>query len=148
MSSTFDARGFVKDFEQSLNAKDAGRLLRHYAENAEVQDPSTPRPVRGKKAIEENFLHWSTAFSDLHFTVKDVYRSESGSKVAILLEGNARNTGPLQVAPGESAPATNRTVRLEIAEFLTIAGDGKVTKDETIFDMGSMMTQLGLMPGS
>lgn len=43
----------------------------------------------------------------------------SGDKVALRIEGHARHTGALELAPGSRLPATNRTFRMEIAEFLT-----------------------------
>lgn len=144
MSSTFDARGFVRDFVGSMNAKDPETLLRHYAENAELKDPTLQQAVRGKAAIRKNFEQWSTAFSELDFTVKDVI--EAGNKVAIHFDAKGRHTGELEVAPGEHVPATNKLVRMEVAEFLTIGSDGRISKDETLFDVAGMLAQLGLMP--
>lgn len=145
MTTPFDARKFVDDFTSSMNAKDPQKLLAHYADNAELWDSTTPKPVRGKEAISKNFEKWSTAFSEIHLTVRDVV--QSGDKVALYAEAKGRNTGELELGPGERVPATNKTVTMPIAEFLTISPQGKITKDHTIFDAMGMMVQLGLAPG-
>lgn len=146
MPGTFDAKRFITEFTASMNGKDAERFLALYSENAELKDPSLTQAVRGKQAIRQNFEQWSSAFSELDLNLKDVLRSDS--KVALLVEVKARHTGEFAIAPGETIPATNKAVRLDMAQFLTVGSDGKVSKDDTIFDMASMMMQLGLLPGA
>lgn len=145
MATHFDAQRFVNDFVQSMNAKDPTRLLEHYAEDAELWDPTMPQPVRGKESIRENFEKWSSGFSDIEFNVKDLI--QSGDKVAIYFEGKARHTGELELGPGERAPATNKVLKMNLGEFLTVSPQGKITKDHTLFDAMTMMVQLGLAPG-
>lgn len=146
MSKPFDAKAFMNDFVRAANTRSPEPLMRHYAENAEISDPSTPKPLRGKAGIRENLEHWSSAFSEFDFKVRDVV--QSGNKVALLYDAKVRHTGALEIAPGETIGPTDRTVRMEVSEFLTISDDGKITKDLTIFDQASMLSQLGLMEGS
>lgn len=146
MSKPFDARQFMNDFVRAANTRSPDTLLKHYAENAEISDPSTSTPLRGKAGIRENLEHWSSAFSEFDFKVKDVV--QSGNKVALLYDAKVRHTGALEIAPGETVAATARLVRLEVSEFLTISEDGKISKDVTIFDQASMLSQLGLMEGA
>jgi steroid delta-isomerase-like uncharacterized protein len=145
MTTTFDARKFVDDFVASNNSKNPEKLLAHYADDAELSDPTMPRPMRGKDAIRANFEKWSTAFSEITFTVRDLV--QSGDKVALYAEAKGRNTGELELGPGERIPPTNKMVTMPIAEFLTISPQGKITKDHTVFDSLGMMVQLGLAPG-
>lgn len=146
MNKPFDVKTFMSDFTRAANTRSPDVVLRHYADDAEISDPSTPTPLRGKAGVRENIAHWSSAFSEFEFRVKDVI--QSGNKVALLLDAKARHTGALEIAPGETVGPTNRTVRMEVSEFLTISDEGKITKDLTIFDQTTMLTQLGLMEGA
>lgn len=146
MSNPFDAKAFMSDFVRAANTRSADPLLKHYSDNAEISDPSTPKPLRGKAGIRENIEHWSSAFSEFDFKLKDMI--QSGDKVALLYDAKARHTGALEIAPGETVAPTSRTIRLAVSEFLTISADGKISKDVTIFDQASMLSQLGLMEGA
>lgn len=144
MPANFDGHKFVKDFNEAWNAKDASRVLEHYAENVEFKDPSQPQVSRGKDALRKNTEKWFQGFDNIRFDVKDVI--QTGNKAAILFEASGRHSGELEIAPGERIPATNKNVKMEIAEFVTLDDNGKITRDHTIFDAASMMTQLGLLP--
>lgn len=145
MNKPFDAKAFVNDFVRAANSRSADPLLRYYSDDAEISDPSTPTPLRGKAGVRESIEHWSSAFSEFDMKVKEIV--QSGNKVALLVDARARHTGALEVAPGERVRPTQRMVRMEVSEFLTISDDGKITKDLTIFDQASMLSQLGLMEG-
>lgn len=144
MNTTFDARAFVKDFVNAINTKDPESILHYYADDCELTDPTTQQPLRGKEGIRKNVQQWSTAMSELKVDVKESVTS--GNKAVVLFEGSGRHTGELEMGPGESIPATNKPMRLEIANFLTLDNNGKVTKDHSIFDVASLMMQLGLLP--
>lgn len=144
MTTTFDARAFVKDYVNSINTKDPNSVLHYYADNVELTDPTTPQPVRGKEGVRKNVEQWSSAMSEMKVDIKETITS--GNKTVVLFEAHGRHTGELEIAPGEKIPATNKSVRLEVANFLTFDNSGKITKDHSIFDVASMMMQLGLLP--
>lgn len=144
MTTTFDARAFVKDFVNAIDRKDPESVLHYYADNVELTDPTTPQPLRGKDGIRKNLEQWGSAMSETSVEIKEALTS--GNKAVVLFEARGRHTGELELGPGERIPATNKPVRLEMANFLTLDNQGKVTKDHTIFDAASLMMQLGLMP--
>lgn len=144
MTPTFDARTFVKDFVNAINRKDPESVLHYYADNCELTDPTTQQPLRGKEGIRKNLQQWSTAMSELEVEVKESI--STGNKAVVLFEARGRHTGELEMGPGERIPATNKPVRIEIANFVTLDNSGKITKDHSIFDVASMMMQLGLLP--
>ena len=144
MPTNFDPNRYVQDLVASFRSKDPEPYLRHYAENAELTDPSTPQPVRGKDAIRKNWEQWSTAFGELEASLQ--HGIVSGNKAAILIDMKGRHTGDLALGPGETVPATNKTVKQQIAAFLTLDSEGKIVRDQTVFDLASMLQQLGLMP--
>lgn len=144
MNTTFDARSFVKDLVNALNKKDPESILRHYADDCELTDPTTQQPLRGKEGVRKNVTQWANAMSELEIDVKESVTA--GNKAVLLFEGRGRHTGELEMGPGEKIPATNKPLRLEVANFLTLDSSGKITKDHSIFDVASMMMQLGLLP--
>lgn len=144
MAASFDARKFVNDIANAIGNNEIDKILAYYAENAELQDPSTQTPLRGKQAIRENYLQWSKAFSEMRVDLRDVVTS--GNDVALRFEVSGRHTGDLTLGPGETIPATNKNVRMEVADFLKIDGSGKIVSDHTLFDVAAMLIQLGLMP--
>ena len=140
MTDVFDPRRFVNDFVRAMNSKDPKPFVRHYADDAELSDPTLASPVRGRAAIEKSVEQWSRSFSQVEFNVKDVVAS--GNKIAIRIGATARHTGPIDAGPGEGIAPTGRTVKMEVAEFLTLDAQGKVSRDETIFDLAGMFSQI------
>lgn len=140
MPETFDARRFIADFQQAMNAKNPERLFRHYSDKAELIDPTTPQPVRGRDAMRRNFEQWSSAFGEMDFKIREIV--QSAGHVACLYEVRAKHTGSLDLGGGERLEATNKVAKLDVAEFLTIDASGKIARDETIFDLAGMMAQL------
>ena len=146
MATTFDARAYLQDINRAFNEKDPEPLLRHYAENAEISDPTTRQPLRGKDGVRQNLRQWTTAMGETTFTLREAVTSPT--HVALLMQVRARHTGEMELAPGERIPATNKPVQMDLANFLTLDAQGKIVKDQLIFDVAGMMTQLGLMPGA
>lgn len=140
MANVFEPQRFVNDFMRAMNSKDPSKLLTYYAEDAEIVDPSTPEPLRGKAGIERNFEQWSGAFSEVKFDVQDVV--SSGGKVALRIGATARHTGTLDLGQGQTLPPSNRIVHMEVAEFLTLDQRGAIKRDETIFDVAGMLEQM------
>lgn len=144
MATQFDPKRYLADFASAMNERDVDRLLAYYAEDAELEDPSTPRPIRGKDAIRQNFLQWSKAFGEANVNVKDAI--VQGNDVALRYEMTGRHVGDLELSPGETIPATNRSATVRVAEFIKLDAKGKIVADRAVFDVASMMTQLGLLP--
>lgn len=142
--TSFDAKRFTSDFVAAMNARDPQSILKYYADSVEVSDPTTPAPLRGKDGVRKNFEMWASGFTDLSVDLREVV--QSGNKVALRYQGRARNTGEFLISPDERLPPTNRSIKLEMAEFLTLDDAGKITRDESIYDQVSLMVQLGLMP--
>lgn len=143
--ASLDAKRFVSDYATALNAHDPQGIMKYYADSVEITDSSSPVPLRGKEGIRKNFQQWSDGFSEMSIDLHDVV--QSGNKVVLRYTGKGRNTGEFSVSPGETLSPTNKSIRLEFAEFLTLDDSGKIVRDDSIYDTASLLVQLGLMPG-
>ncbi len=83
---------------------------------------------------------WADAFPDGQVTVDRVIAS--GDLVVVEFTGQGTHTGTLATSMGE-IPATGRSVTLQFCDVLEFK-NGKVQSQNTYFDSGSMMAQLGL----
>lgn len=141
----FDGRQFIKDFEVAWNKKDASSVItKYYEPNVEYSDPSTGKLQRGTDALRKTTDAWFNAFSEMRLEVTQLI--QSGNDIAILQHCKGRNTGELEMSPGERLPATNKTVEIDVAEFVKINEQGKVVRDVVIMDSALLMMQLGHMP--
>lgn len=140
MAPRFDVRAYVRDLALSMNTKDPHRVLAHYSDDAEVSDPSTLNPLRGRAALERSFRSWVSGFSELALEIEEAV--QSGDLVAMRLAGAAKHTGSIELRPGEVLAPTHRIVRFEVANFLTLDEQGKIRADRAIFDVVGVLAQL------
>jgi predicted ester cyclase len=72
---------------------------------------------------------------------------EEGPLLAVEWVWRATNTGPLSTPDDTEIPATHKVVELAGVSLLSIR-DGRITSQRDYFDNASVMSQLGLMPGT
>ena len=93
--------------------------------------------IEGSRAYNEL---WANGFPDGRLTVDRVI--ESGDHVVVEFTGRGTHTGTLVTSMGE-IPATGRSLTLQLCDVMEFK-NGKVRSQNTYFDTGSMMAQLGL----
>ena len=125
------------------NAHDAERAAMVFPEEIVWIDTGSPQPIKGRDGIRQYLQGWFTAFPDIKLTVKNRVATED--QVAAELEFVGTNTGPLQLAPGASIPATGKTVHGRGTYFVHFK-DGQAVEVHSYPDLAGMMMQLGLMP--
>ena len=86
---------------------------------------------------------WAEGFPDGKVTVDRVI--ESGNYVVVEFTGRGTHTGTLSTSMGD-IPATGRAVTLQFCDLMEFE-NGKVRRQRSYFDTGSMMAQLGLGAG-
>jgi steroid delta-isomerase-like uncharacterized protein len=86
---------------------------------------------------------WADGFPDGRITVDKMI--EAGDTVVVEFTGRGTHTGALVTSMGE-IPATGRSLTLKLCDVVEFR-DGKIVMQRTYFDTGSMMAQLGLLPG-
>ena len=83
---------------------------------------------------------WVSGFPDGKVTVDRLIAS--GDDVVVEYTGRGTHTETLSTGMGD-IPATGRSVTLQLCDVMEFK-DGKVYRQRTYFDTGSMMAQLGL----
>lgn len=143
--TTFDAKQYVRDFERAWNDKNAQTFLsKYYDANVEFTDPSG-KLQRGIDPLRNVLQTWFKGFGEMKIDVTQAI--QNGNDVAILQRCKGRNTGELEMVPGEPLAATNKNAEVEVAEFIKLNAQGKIVRDVTILDSASLLMQLGHLPG-
>ena len=93
------------------------------------------------KAYTQGFIN---GFPDLHFEMKQ--KVAQGEYVVINWVGSGTHTGPLSTPTGDTLPATGKKAIVTGSTTYQII-NGKVVKGWTYWDMVSLLSQLGMMPG-
>lgn len=83
---------------------------------------------------------WAAGFPDGRITIDNLIAA--GDWVVVEFTGRGTHTGTFVTSAGE-IPATGRSVTIKLCDVLEFR-DGKVYRQRTYFDSGSMMAQLGL----
>jgi steroid delta-isomerase-like uncharacterized protein len=113
-----------------MNEHDPDACVACYSEDAWLQDPRFPQPVRGNQYVREGFKYWFDAFPDVHVTLVD--RIIDGPKVALEWVFEATHLGEYLGA----APSGRRFKVLTAAHFTV--ENGKVTRDFSLFDASAL----------
>jgi steroid delta-isomerase-like uncharacterized protein len=124
------------------NAHDVERALAVFPDNVVWLDTGSPQAMN-KDAIRQYLQGWFSAFPDIKITVTN--RVVTEDQVAAELDFTGTNSGPLQLGPGATIPATGRTVHGKGTYFVRYQ-DGKPVEVHSYPDLAGMMMQLGLMP--
>ena len=98
---------------------------------------------RGPEGSRQFGAMWADGFPDGAVTVDRVIAS--GDQVVVEYTGRGTHTGTLATSMGD-IPATGRSITLQFCAVMEFQ-NGKVRRQRTYFDTGSMMAQLGLTAG-
>jgi steroid delta-isomerase-like uncharacterized protein len=140
-------RDLWSEFETQYNEHDASGMAALYASDAVFTHPSGR--YQGHDAIQtylEGLLEGAAKpFSDQ--TMKTSLLIQERDTVVAEWRWLGTNTGPLIMPDGTEIAATGRTVALSGVNVITVR-DGKVASERDYVDIASMMSQLGLLPGT
>jgi steroid delta-isomerase-like uncharacterized protein len=128
-----------------FNAGDWARLRELTAPDCVEEEYSTERTLHGVEEILGAAQGWKRAFPDGRGTVLGSY---SDGPIAVLeIEWEGTNTGPMDAPDGSQMPATGRSGAVRACQVMEIH-DGRVTSNRHYFNLLTIMTQLGVAPGS
>lgn len=123
----------IEDFRQAMFVDhDPAAIARVYTEDATLQDPGSPDPVRGNQAIAEYHANFLRAFPDLSGEPRNVFGS--GEWFAAEFRVTGTHTGPLEVGPGESIPPTGKRIALDVCWIGRATPDGRCAEDHSYYD--------------
>lgn len=138
MPTTLD----VDAMTRAWNTQDLDRIMEHYADDAIMEQSGLPLTVRGKAQIREVVEEFLNAFPDVNADV--AWRTTSEGKAAALVRVTATHRGELEVAPGQTVPATGNRVEYDLAILMDVNDDGKIAHERDVFDSASFVKQLGI----
>ena len=125
------------------NDRDFDRLAEMVTADSEVIVVGTGEVYKGPEGSRRYNTAWAEGFPDGKITIDNVI--EAGDCVVVEFTGRGTHTGTLTTPMG-SIPATGRSLTLQLCDVIEFE-DGKVKRQRTYFDTGSMMAQLGLATG-
>lgn len=112
------------------------------AEGSELLVVGTGEVYRGREGALEYNRNWADGFPDGRIEIDKMLAA--GDTVIVEFTGRGTHTETMKTSMGD-IPATGKAVTLKLCDVLEFR-DGKVYRQRTYFDSGSMMAQLGLLP--
>jgi steroid delta-isomerase-like uncharacterized protein len=132
------------DFVAGWNAHDAHQLLSLMTDDVVYNDASWPTQMHGHCAVREFLESTWVAIPDLSFIHEGaLFVDPSGTKTARYWRGTGTHAG-LWDPPGLK-PA-GRRIDFHGATFLE-SRDGKLCRIRVVYDVASLMRELGVLPG-
>jgi ketosteroid isomerase-like protein len=123
----------VDDFRKAMFIDhDPAAIARLYTEDAILMDVGQEEPIRGNQAIADYHATFLRAFPDLSAETRNVFGSGDWFAAEFLITGT--HTGPLDVAPGQSIPATGKRITLNACWIGRVTPDGRCAEDHTYYD--------------
>ena len=130
----------IQDMTGLFNSHNVKSLISNYADNAVVHDPLYPEPLRGKTAIENDWVEFLRSFPDIKSEVRTIV--ESGDTVATEYYMHGTNTGPIVTPEGE-LPASGKDIEIGAGIFSRFDENGKIVEEHRYYNVADLMQQLG-----
>jgi steroid delta-isomerase-like uncharacterized protein len=130
----------VRSTIEAWNSRDFDYIAEHTASEGVLTDAGSGETWRGPDGSREYSKMWADAFPDGRITIDRII--EAGDLVVVQYTGQGTHTGPMVTRMG-TIPATGRSATLRFCDVYEVK-DGKVHKQDTYGDSGSLMAQLGL----
>ena len=132
----------IENRRDAFNARDWERFLKFHVRSITVQAPGLPEPLKGHEGLRQYAQGFIAAFPDIR---SEVVRSfGDGNWACAELTAAGTHTGPMQGPGGQMIRATNKRIRMALADLFRFEG-GQITEVHEYFDLAGMMAQLGLM---
>ena len=101
---------------------------------------ASPEDVRGIDAVKAFYNNFLVGFSDIQFTIKDIFGQ--GNKLVKYWTFKGTHTGEFF-----GIPATGKAVSLDGVTLIRMS-NGKIAEERDFYDNLDFMTQLGQMPAA
>ena len=138
-----DNADLARSMHEAWNDRNFDMIAEATAPDAILAIVGSGDTFEGVEGARKYSAMWADGFPDGRVTVDRVIAS--GDDVVVEYTGRGTHTGTLSTSMGD-VPATGRSVTLQLCD-VTEFKDGKVYRQRTYFDTGSMMAQLGLLAG-
>jgi steroid delta-isomerase-like uncharacterized protein len=144
MRTPDEAKEFPRRFyDEVFNERDLKYAEGSIAENVVERNPLDPRMGNDKSAAIATIQAILDNTPDLKAEIVDMVAS--GDKIAIRARFSGTDSGKGWGAP-MGAAATGKSFSVEGIDVVSIDDEGRFTEHYGLFDVPTMMQQLGLMP--
>ncbi len=135
-----EARELMDRLTDAVMAGNVDEIRACYADDVTVVSPETGE-ITGIDGVVEYLRSFTDAFPDAGWEA--IAKHETGDTA--IDEGYfvGTNTGQLQLAPGETVPATGKHVRMRECDVATVS-NGRITSHRFYYDQTEFAEQLGL----
>ena len=138
-----DLTSIAREAVEAFNASDWERSREIVTPDYVYNELGTQRRIEGPDAVIEAMKGWKRAMSDAAGTVTNA--SASGNTVTLEVTWEATHDGPLEGPMGTIPASGNRQVTPS-AWIFTFEGE-KIKESRHYFDMMTLLTQIGAIPG-
>lgn len=128
----------IRDFVRALNSHDIEHLLTLTSQEYEGVDVNRNLPQHGHGEAKMAFEQYLAAFPDLCFTEYDVVVEEN--RAVLMWRGRGTHLGTIM-----HIPPTGRVVEV-LGTSTFYFENGKIRKAVHVWDVASMLRDLGLLP--
>jgi steroid delta-isomerase-like uncharacterized protein len=137
-------RDLVDRVVDAIRRGDADAYAVLFAEDATLEHPLAPGPLRGRAVIRQGEQALFDAFSDVDVELRSVTSDESRIAAEVVLR--ATHTGAIDLGDGEPVQPTGARIELPAVWIFEFRADGLVGAARDYFDTAAMMSQLGIGP--
>ena len=131
----------IRSLYDAWNRRDFDTQVAASAPDGQMQVVGTGEVFEGPEGARRYNENWANGFPDGQVTVDNIVAD--GDRVVVEFTGRGTHTGTLETSMGAIAP-TGRSMTLKLCDVFELSG-GKVVRQRSYFDTGSIMAQLGLM---
>ena len=124
--------------QQALEGHDATTLASFHSEDGIIVSPMAGGTVHGRKAIEDIYRGWFSAFPDAKFTLDGPLLID-GNRVAQHLTITGTDTGGFL-----GLPPTGKAFRMPLVGIFELT-DHKISYERRIYDFTGLLVQIGVL---
>ena len=137
------AREVMDRLTTAITAGNSDAIAGLYAQDAVAVTPDGGE-LHGRDDIAAYWRQMTEAVPDGSY--QSVHAYEVGNTAIDEGVFHGHNTGPIQLATGETLPATQKEIRIRGVDFATVDDDGRIVDYRLYFDEMEFLGQLGLLP--
>ncbi|AWE51720.1 MULTISPECIES: ester cyclase [Streptomyces] len=137
------AREAMDRLTAAITTADSAAIAEVYAKDAVAVTPDGGE-LHGRDDITAYWRQMSQAVPDGSY--ESVHAYEVGDTAIDEGVFHGHNTGPIQLATGETLPATQKEIRIRGVDFAKVDDEGRIVDYRLYFDEMEFLGQLGLLP--
>lgn len=131
----------IRSLYDAWNRRDFDAQVAASAPDGQTVIVGTGDVYEGPEGTRRYSESWANGFPDGQVTVDNIFGD--GDRVVVEFTGRGTHTGMFETSMG-TIPPTGRSVTVKLCDVIELS-DGKIARQRSYFDTGSLMAQLGLM---